>query len=40
MHDPKPKPKDGSPPKPVPKIRYYDPFKDLKMDLVEFREAV
>jgi hypothetical protein len=40
MHNPKPKPKDGSTPKPVPKIRYYNPFKDLKMDLVEFRETV
>ncbi|KAJ7799303.1 hypothetical protein B0H14DRAFT_2903647 [Mycena olivaceomarginata] len=37
---PAPKPKDGSTPKPVPKIRYYNPFKDLKMDLVEFRETV
>ncbi|KAJ7328883.1 hypothetical protein DFH08DRAFT_1023438 [Mycena albidolilacea] len=37
---PAPKPKDSSTPKPVPKIRYYNPFKDLKMDLVEFRETV
>ncbi|KAF7330970.1 hypothetical protein MVEN_02437100 [Mycena venus] len=37
---PPPKPKDGEPPKPVPEIKYYHPFKDLKMRLVKFRKAV
>ncbi|KAF7336680.1 hypothetical protein MVEN_02103000 [Mycena venus] len=37
---PPPKPKDGELPKPLPKIKYYHPFKDLKMRLVKFRKAV